>query len=475
MAAPDDEHMPPADRARAQHLLIVDGVLSQVMSTCVGGAFIVSYALLLGASNFTIGVLAALPTLANVFNLASILLVKRVGSRKPVVVAAETTGRLMLLLVGVLPFVLTGSVGIGVIVALLTVRYFVGASGGGGWASWVRDVVPDHQRASFFSRRLSYMQFVGIVLGLVLGAAIDYATANYPDYELPAYSSLFVAGGLSGLVGVLALARTPEPPMEPIVLRVGELLRLPFRDANFRRLIVYMASWNFTINIAAPFFTVFMLEQVGLSLTWVMALTTVNQLAMAYYLRVWGRYAERYSNKAILRTCIPAMLLTLFAWTFVLTPERHAVTMLLLVLLHLVGGVALAGINLASNNIGYRLAPKQNSVAFLSTLSLTNAAAAGLAPIFGGAVADFFAARTLRVGFSWEGPSAPLDVSALVVSGWDFFFLLAFVLGWGAWALLARVHEADSEAGLDMATQVRAGLGRRFGRLTSVLGGWYPR
>ena len=460
-----------ARHAQAQRLLLADGIASQVMSTLVGGAFVVSYALLLGASNLVIGILAALPPLANVFNLASVFLVRAVGRRKPVVVAAEATGRLMLVMVGLLPLLLTGSIGLSVLVTLLAVRYFVGASGGGGWASWVRDVVPEADRADFFARRLSYMQLVGVVLGLGVGVALDYVEAIAPARQLDAYALLFVVGGASGLVGVGMLARTYEPPVEPTTLRLGQLLREPFRAGNFRRLIVFMASWNFTINLATPFFTVFMLEQVGLSLTTVVALTTVNQLAMVVYLRVWGRYAERYSNRALLRVCIPAMLFTLLAWTFVLLPGRHALTLPMLVALHLAGGIALAGINLAANNIGFRLSPKRDSVAYLSTLSLTNAAAAGLAPIVGGLAADFFANRQLRVALQWRGPAREHDWSAFAVEGWDFFFLLAFLLGWGAWALLARVEEAGQGATDEaLLPELRARVGRRFGRLTTRVG-----
>ena len=50
-------------------VVIWDGLTSEVMTSFTGGAFLVSMALLLGASNVEIGVLAALPMFTNIFQL----------------------------------------------------------------------------------------------------------------------------------------------------------------------------------------------------------------------------------------------------------------------------------------------------------------------------------------------------------------------------------------------------------------------
>ena len=44
------------------------------------------------------------------------------------------------------------------------------------------------------------------------------------------------------------------------------MIRSPFRDLNFRRVIIFMASWNLASNIAAPFITVYLLRQMGFEL-----------------------------------------------------------------------------------------------------------------------------------------------------------------------------------------------------------------
>ena len=57
--------------------VVKDGLASQAMSTLTGGAFLVDFALLLGASNFFIGVLAAIPALTQLIQIPATFLVEK--------------------------------------------------------------------------------------------------------------------------------------------------------------------------------------------------------------------------------------------------------------------------------------------------------------------------------------------------------------------------------------------------------------
>ena len=53
------------------------------------------------------------------------------------------------------------------------------------------------------------------------------------------------------------------------------MLRGPFADPNLRRLITFLGTWNLAVNLAAPFFTVFMLTMLHMDMTMVMGLSVV--------------------------------------------------------------------------------------------------------------------------------------------------------------------------------------------------------
>ena len=52
-------------------LVRVEGLTTEAMTTLTSGAFLVAFALLLGAKNFEIGLLAGLPTFNTVFQMLS--------------------------------------------------------------------------------------------------------------------------------------------------------------------------------------------------------------------------------------------------------------------------------------------------------------------------------------------------------------------------------------------------------------------
>ena len=133
---------------------------------------------------------------------------------------------------------------------------------------------------------------------------------------------------------------------------------MPFRNKNFRRLLAFLGSWNFAVNLAAPFFTVHMLKRMELSLALVVGLGTLSQMAAYLMVSQWGAIADRFSNKSVLSVCAPLFILCIFAWTFTMFPDRHVLTIPLLIAIHVATGVASAGVTLASGNITLKLAPR---------------------------------------------------------------------------------------------------------------------
>jgi hypothetical protein len=88
----------PKERLTAQEvdtglkLILKEGLTTEAMTTLTGGTFLVAFALLLGANNFQIGLLASLPTFTNIFQLTSIWLVRRYNNRRAVSVICSVLG-----------------------------------------------------------------------------------------------------------------------------------------------------------------------------------------------------------------------------------------------------------------------------------------------------------------------------------------------------------------------------------------------
>jgi MFS family permease len=415
---------------RASRLVLYDALSHEAMGALTTGVFLVGFAVAIGASNFAIGVLAAIPFLAQLLQIPAVALVERWRSRRGISVWASGMGRVFLLGSAAAPL-LGPEAGVIALIGALAVHQGTAAISGCAWNSWMRDLVPPAEYGRFFGRRTAATTAVSIVMAFLGGLAVDAWKNHVPANPALGYSCLFAVSALIGLFGVYLLHITPERPM-PELREPPHLLKLlasPFRDRNFRRLIVFLSSWNFAVNLAAPFFTVYMLKTLGYDMTMIIALTIVSQLSNLAALNIWGTLIDRFSNKAVLGISAPLFLACMLAWTFTGLPWAQPILLYLIGAIHVLMGIATAGVALASGNIAMKLSPEGEATAYLAANSVVTSTFAAAAPIIGGYGADFFATHQLALAFTWTGGGQDVTVQVLKFQSWTFLFGLAFVLG----------------------------------------------
>jgi len=81
---------------RVLRLVLLDALASEAMGTLTTGVFLVGFAVALGADNFAIGVLAAVPFFAQLLQIPAVLLVERWRVRRDICVFSTAIGRAFL-------------------------------------------------------------------------------------------------------------------------------------------------------------------------------------------------------------------------------------------------------------------------------------------------------------------------------------------------------------------------------------------
>ena len=434
------EALTPPEIDKGMKVMIADGLASETMTTLTGGTFLIAMALLIGANNLQIGILAALPTATNIFQLISIWLSRRFASRRVICVVLSSLARLPLVLTGIF-ILLMKDFSVTILLLFLFMYYLFGSVSGPVWNAWMKDMIPENRLGSYFSRRTSYMQWLNVGLGICIAIFLDYVKANHTNFELDVYGYMFVIGGIAGIFGAAVLLKGPEPRSVVSSGNFLELLRKPLADPNFRRMLLFNSLWLFAINIASPFFTVFMLKVMGMSLSYIFILTVLSQISSIFTIRIWGRYADRFSNKNIIALGGPLYIGCLIGWCFVGLNSSLLVNTVLLVFIHIFLGVANAGINLSITNISLKLSPQAESIIYLSTRNMVTSMFSGLAPIVGGILADYFSHRTLEVKLEWIGPNLGKSLHLIVLHQWNFLFLIGAFIALIALQILIGVRE----------------------------------
>ncbi len=454
-----------------------EGAASMGFGSITASGFLAAYALLMGANNFQIGILAALPFLLQPAQILMITVVERVRMRKLLAVSAWTLAQAVWIPVALIPVFIEipSAMSVSALLGLVALRSLLAAATAANYNGWIRDLVPSRVLGGFFSRRLTLATVASIVFGLGASFFIDFwNTQNPGDAGVYGYTIAMLAGAIFiGMASPIFMALTPEPLMQtPVGGRpsLTDNLTMPLRDKNFRQLMNFLFFRGFTANLAIPFFAVYMLEKIGLSLTAVIALTVVSQVSNIMFLRVWGPMADRLGSKVVLSVCTSLLLLVILGWTFTTMPDRHALTIPLLVVLHIFAGVAIAGINVATGVIGMKLAPTGSAAPYLAGASLATNLGSGLAPLIGGRFADFFSVRAFSVSVGWIDPSRTVDLPAFHLTGYDFLFAVSFVLGLIALNTLATIREEGEASREAIMEELLAGSADMTRAVSSVPG-----
>jgi len=440
MALTPDTTVTPTELARGQRALVQDAAWASLTGALYGGVILVGFALALGASPFVIGLLAAIPLISQAAQLPAIALVERVRQRRRIVVVAVTTARVLILSLAIIPYLDVRDARLAFLVVAQFGVTLLGALTACALNSWLHQLLPREGLGKFFAKRLFWATAVSCAGTLAAGYIVDH----WPVAErIHAYSITFAAAAVAGFVSSYFLSRVPEPAMTTAGPpgRIVAKIAAPFRDREFRSVLIYIASWNVASNMAAPFLAVYLLQQLGYALSTVTTLWVASQVANALTLYLWGRLSDRFSNKAILDVALPLHFMCILALAFVAIFRQHWVTLPLLYGIHLAMGAAGGGISLATGNLGLKLAPQGQGTAYLAAIGLVASVTGGLAAITGGALAQWFQSAELSVVVHWAGAARSGQVALLQFARWQFLFVISAALGLYVLHALSRIRE----------------------------------
>jgi MFS family permease len=448
--------------------VIADGLSAEAMVVFTSGTFLTAMAIHMGATNFQLGLLAALPTFTTIFQLASIWLVQKFNNRKAITSLFNLFARLPLIAIGVMPMLFTGSTTIQVLLVLLFFQHIFGDIAGASWNAWMKDLIPNERLGSFFSKRSRMAQTLNVTLSLATAMCIDYVKTHYPAHEITAYTTLFLAGGVLGMLSVFLLLRTPEPVPTKMDDKVFTLVGRSLKNKNFRNLLAFNSLWAFALNLATPFFSVFMLKTIGLPLSYVIGLAIISQLSSIAFLKLWGTYSDRFSNKTIINICAPLYIACILAFAFTAMPSSKVVVIGILTGIHIISGLSTAGINLALSNIGIKLAPKNEAIVYITAKNMFVAFFSTIAPMIGGLLADFFATHQLLWNLQFNSAGQLSNIKVLDLQGWNYFFIIGGLIAMLSLRLLAKVKEQGEihkhKVAIHMRAAFRNKLRKNIGR-----------
>jgi MFS family permease len=280
---------------------IIDGSAYSVMDSFTAN-FITPFALAMKASNTFISVLATLPGLiAVIFQFISIDFIKKLPRKKAILTGALMQG-IMWLPIAFIPFYAQDFGPVALLILITTGSVFAAAVGPI-WNSMMGDLVPEDKRGKYFARRNMICGATAFVSTFIAGYTLDFLAPVIGKFET--FALMFIIAFLFRMISVYYLSLQYDPPViaaDKIKMSFIDFVK-NIKQSNYGRFTLYLCFMGFAVNISSPFFTVYMLNELGFTYMQFTIITLFSVIASFISMMYWGKIVDKIGNKRIILLC----------------------------------------------------------------------------------------------------------------------------------------------------------------------------
>jgi len=372
--------------AKAEHARkSLDSSVKDAMTYSVmqgaGMNFINAFAVALKATNFQISMLSSIPQLlaawSQLFSSALLEKFKKRGRLVSVFVLFQALTWIPMLLI---PFFFIGESAVWILVIFYSLFHLFGAIVGPIWQSQMGDLVPTEHRGAYFGKRNALAGTVALAATLLAGYWLDL----YPkEMALLAFSALFFASFWFRIISRYYLDKMFDPPFipKPAVQFSFTQFVSKMRSNNFGNFVLYSSALSIAVNICSPFFTVYMLRNLGYDYLTFTLVTIAPMISSLLMMKYWGKITDRFGNRKIMKLCGLMVCLIPFYWIVFKDP------LAIILCEFFISGFFWAGHNLASGNFIFDTTTPEKRTRCAAYFNIFNGTGIFIGAAIGGAMA----------------------------------------------------------------------------------------
>ncbi len=354
---------------------VKEGVCASVMLN-ITDYYLIPLALFMKALPREIGLLVAIPhLLASVSQLFAVDLIRVFRSRLRFLTHGSAIQAASLIPLALLPwFDIPGRLAI-VIISVILLRV-LGSFIGTAWGSLISDTVPTQQRGHYLGWR---SQITGVAGLLGLGIAGIFLSQTENRWPALGFFLVFLTASIARFASAWLMSHMVDRPYH--FDRHGDFtffqFLIRFRESNFVKFVLFVASVTFATQLASPYFSVFMIGHLNLNYWEYTAVHFVSVIGSLIAFPLWGRHADHVGNAKVLNVTsflIPAIPLL---WLF-------SGNSFYLMAINFASGFIWAGFNLCATNFIFDAVTPAKRVRCLGYFNLINGVALFSGSMLGG-------------------------------------------------------------------------------------------
>jgi len=247
--------------------------------------------------------------------------------------------------------------------------------------SLLGDIVPKYERGKFFGLRNKIIGVISFASALSAGLILTYLSPKniFLGFAI-LFSFAFIGRSLSGIFKIFMANPAPDFEHEE-KFSIADFVKRMDRT-NYGHFVKYLTLFKFATNIAAPFFTLYMLRDLNFTYLQFTIITASELIASFIAMGIWGRLIDEKGTKFVLY--ISGLLTPLIPLFWLFSGNFYY-----LLIVGAFSGAAWAGFNLSASNFIFDSVQPENRIRCISYHKFFEGIALFIGAVLGGFLINY--------------------------------------------------------------------------------------
>lgn len=347
-----------APSRKSQDFFIMQSLFGAIIMILTGGQFLAGFAIYLGASDNLVGYISLISSISGILLIFSGLLLERFSTRKRLVIILNSIAKPLMASVVLIPILVPKAMQVPALLITLSIAYALNSLMSIAINNWFVHVIPIRIRGRYYAVRQSYAVIVSAIVPIIAGRIMDTASDQYIGFViiyLWAFISIFGENYAFSKIDDVKIDTTDKDK-----LKLGDVFRIPIKNKEFMAYTFKLMAFYFTLYMSASLIQVYMLRYLGLSYTFISAMTVLSSIVQIFVYPRWGRLGDIYGQELVMDISIWGYALHMGLWALVSKGNVYVFS----TMAHLVGAICGAGFAVGSFNSRYEIIPEKGGTIY---------------------------------------------------------------------------------------------------------------
>ncbi len=362
-----------------------DVTFSTAFASLVGGSLLIGFIQELGGGDFAVQLSIALPSLIGLAQIPGAIWGRSFPFYRKFIAPGGWIWRLLYIPLAILPLApIPNDIKLVLLFVCIGVATLCNSTVGATYNEWIADMVPAESRGWYYSRRTLVVTASSALIALLGGVSIDFfARLNNEPLGFTTTFGLGVLMGLTSMIFFLKMEDTPRlNPVKPNVKESLRQLQSPFKDKNYRIVLIFTTLFAASQGLAGGLYTTYARESLGLPFTIIQLFAVSHALATVFCVKIWGFLSDKYGSKPILVISAAGTVITPGLWLLT-HPGPPTINAIILIAGHLFNGLVWSGVAISQANFNIATARDEDKANYLAAAATVSAVSIGISSFIG--------------------------------------------------------------------------------------------